>query len=115
MNLLLKEYVLSGDGDEAERCLRDLEVPHFHHEFVYEVKNSIHYLFYLNLQVGTAWPYWETFRWDYFIHTVFNQKISGCERSFGLMLCSFLLPGSDLVEYVEMTLYLTLTSSRRPL
>ncbi|XP_005806562.1 programmed cell death protein 4 [Xiphophorus maculatus] len=36
MNLLLKEYSLSGDGKEAERCLRDLEVPHFHHEFVYE-------------------------------------------------------------------------------
>lgn len=36
MNLLLKEYILSGDGKEAERCLRDLEVPHFHHEFVYE-------------------------------------------------------------------------------
>eukprot|EP00066_Takifugu_rubripes_P006900 XP_003972014.1 PREDICTED: programmed cell death protein 4 [Takifugu rubripes] len=36
MNLLLKEYMLSGDGAEAERCLRDLEVPHFHHEFVYE-------------------------------------------------------------------------------
>lgn len=37
MNLLLKEYILSGDSKEAERCLRDLEVPHFHHEFVYEV------------------------------------------------------------------------------
>lgn len=37
MNLLLKEYILSGDIKEAERCLRDLEVPHFHHEFVYEV------------------------------------------------------------------------------
>lgn len=36
MNLLLKEYILSGDNKEAERCLRDLEVPHFHHEFVYE-------------------------------------------------------------------------------
>ncbi|XP_076841171.1 programmed cell death protein 4b [Brachyhypopomus gauderio] len=36
VNLLLKEYVLSGDVTEAERCLRDLEVPHFHHQFVYE-------------------------------------------------------------------------------
>ncbi|KAM6972187.1 programmed cell death protein 4b isoform 2-T2 [Aplochiton taeniatus] len=36
MNLLLKEYLLSGDNGEAERCLRELEVPHFHHEFVYE-------------------------------------------------------------------------------
>lgn len=36
MNLLLKEFILSGDLIEAERCLRDLEVPHFHHEFVYE-------------------------------------------------------------------------------
>lgn len=37
MNLLLKEFILSGDSEEAQRCLRDLEVPHFHHEFVYEV------------------------------------------------------------------------------
>uniref|UniRef100_A0A673APG0 Programmed cell death protein 4 n=1 Tax=Sphaeramia orbicularis TaxID=375764 RepID=A0A673APG0_9TELE len=36
MNLLLKEYLISGDVSEAERCLRDLEVPHFHHELVYE-------------------------------------------------------------------------------
>ncbi|XP_030276281.1 programmed cell death protein 4a [Sparus aurata] len=36
MNLLLKEYLISGDKAEAERCLRDLEVPHFHHELVYE-------------------------------------------------------------------------------
>uniref|UniRef100_A0A8C2XQM6 Programmed cell death protein 4 n=1 Tax=Cyclopterus lumpus TaxID=8103 RepID=A0A8C2XQM6_CYCLU len=37
MNLLLKEYLISGDVSEAEHCLRDLEVPHFHHELVYEV------------------------------------------------------------------------------
>ncbi|XP_072318617.1 programmed cell death protein 4b [Eucyclogobius newberryi] len=36
MNLLLKEFILSGDIKEAERCLRDLEVPHFYHKFVYE-------------------------------------------------------------------------------
>ncbi|KAL2087049.1 hypothetical protein ACEWY4_018108 [Coilia grayii] len=36
VNLLLKEYLLSGDTLEAERCLKELEVPHFHHEFVYE-------------------------------------------------------------------------------
>uniref|UniRef100_A0A4W4FC64 Programmed cell death protein 4 n=1 Tax=Electrophorus electricus TaxID=8005 RepID=A0A4W4FC64_ELEEL len=36
VNLLLKEYVLSGDVAEAECCLRELEVPHFHHQFVYE-------------------------------------------------------------------------------
>uniref|UniRef100_A0A8C2AM50 Programmed cell death protein 4 n=1 Tax=Cyprinus carpio TaxID=7962 RepID=A0A8C2AM50_CYPCA len=36
VNLLLKEFLLSGDTVEAERCLRELEVPHFHHEFVYE-------------------------------------------------------------------------------
>uniref|UniRef100_A0A8C9WJR4 Programmed cell death protein 4 n=1 Tax=Scleropages formosus TaxID=113540 RepID=A0A8C9WJR4_SCLFO len=36
MNLLLKEFLVSGDVSEAERCLRDLEVPHFHHELVYE-------------------------------------------------------------------------------
>ncbi|PIO25423.1 hypothetical protein AB205_0004170 [Aquarana catesbeiana] len=36
MNLLLKEFLSSGQMSEAERCLRDLEVPHFHHELVYE-------------------------------------------------------------------------------
>lgn len=36
MNLLLKEYLSSGDAAEAQRCLRELEVPHFHHELVYE-------------------------------------------------------------------------------
>lgn len=36
MRLLLKEYIVSLDLNEAERCLRELEVPHFSHEFVYE-------------------------------------------------------------------------------
>ncbi|KAL3864300.1 hypothetical protein ACJMK2_005993 [Sinanodonta woodiana] len=34
--LLLKEYLSSGDIAEATRCLQNLEVPHFHHELVYE-------------------------------------------------------------------------------
>jgi programmed cell death protein 4 len=33
---LLKEFVSSGDKDEATRCLKDLDVPHYHHELVYE-------------------------------------------------------------------------------
>lgn len=37
MELLLKEYLLSHDIKEAERCIIALEVPHFHHELVYEV------------------------------------------------------------------------------
>ncbi|KAF7286775.1 programmed cell death 4 [Rhynchophorus ferrugineus] len=36
MSLLLKEFVSSGDVEEASRCLSVLEVPHFHHELVYE-------------------------------------------------------------------------------
>ncbi|XP_014678860.1 PREDICTED: programmed cell death protein 4-like [Priapulus caudatus] len=36
MVLLLKEYLSSGDIIEATRCLLELEVPHFHHELVYE-------------------------------------------------------------------------------
>eukprot|EP00061_Rhincodon_typus_P010704 g35200.t1 len=36
MNFILKEFLLSGELAEAEHCLRDLEVPHFHHELVYE-------------------------------------------------------------------------------
>jgi len=34
--LLLKEYLCSCDVAEATRCLAELEVPHFHHELVYE-------------------------------------------------------------------------------
>jgi len=34
--LLIKEFLSSGDLKEAERCLVDLDVPHFHHEIVYE-------------------------------------------------------------------------------
>lgn len=37
--MLLKEFLSSGDVSEATRCLLDLEVPHFHHELVYEVRN----------------------------------------------------------------------------
>ena len=36
MQLLLKEYISSGELEEALRCLQELEVPHFHHEMVYE-------------------------------------------------------------------------------
>lgn len=36
MTLLLKEYLSSRDFNEASRCLRALEVPHYHHELVYE-------------------------------------------------------------------------------
>lgn len=36
MSLLLREFLSSGDMCEAARCLRALEVPHFHHELVYE-------------------------------------------------------------------------------
>jgi programmed cell death protein 4 len=34
--LLVKEYLSSKDLKEAERCIVDLDVPHFHHEIVYE-------------------------------------------------------------------------------
>ncbi|KAL6527232.1 MA3 DOMAIN-CONTAINING TRANSLATION REGULATORY FACTOR 2 [Orobanche gracilis] len=34
INDLLTEYVLSGDVKEACRCIKDLNVPHFHHEIV---------------------------------------------------------------------------------
>ncbi|XP_067132995.1 programmed cell death protein 4-like [Centruroides vittatus] len=36
IQLLLQEYLSSGDIAEATRCLQELEVPHFHHELVYE-------------------------------------------------------------------------------
>jgi len=34
--LMIKEYLSSNDLKEAERCVIDLDVPHFHHEIVYE-------------------------------------------------------------------------------
>lgn len=40
MNLLLQEYLSSSDIHEATRCLVELEVPHFHHELVYEVLHN---------------------------------------------------------------------------
>lgn len=40
MELLLKEYLLSRDLKEAQRCIIALEVPHFQHELVYEVKHK---------------------------------------------------------------------------
>lgn len=33
---LIQEYYDSGDMEEAIRCLKELNVPHFHHEFVFE-------------------------------------------------------------------------------
>ena len=42
MRLLLEEYINSGDVTEAIQCLKELDVPHFHHELVYEVRNDGH-------------------------------------------------------------------------
>jgi hypothetical protein len=39
MAMLLKEYLLSRDAEEAQRCILALEVPHFHHELIYEVSH----------------------------------------------------------------------------
>jgi programmed cell death protein 4 len=36
IQFLLREYLSSNDLKEAIRCLQELEVPHFHHELVYE-------------------------------------------------------------------------------
>ena len=36
--LLLEEYLSSKDIQEALQCLQELEVPHFHHELVYQVR-----------------------------------------------------------------------------
>ena len=38
INEIIQEYHDSGDVEEAIRCLKELNVPHFHHEFVFEVK-----------------------------------------------------------------------------
>ncbi|CAF3219770.1 unnamed protein product [Rotaria socialis] len=37
MNIIIHEYYDSGDVDEIIRCLKELNVPHFIHEFVYEL------------------------------------------------------------------------------
>ncbi|XP_002165475.2 programmed cell death protein 4 isoform X1 [Hydra vulgaris] len=36
IDLMIKEYLLSNDLSEFGRCVMDLDVPHFHHEIVYE-------------------------------------------------------------------------------
>ena len=37
MNIMIHEYYDSGDADEIIRCLKELNVPHFFHELVYEL------------------------------------------------------------------------------
>lgn len=37
MNFMIHEYYDSGDSDEAIRSLKELNVPHFFHEFIYEL------------------------------------------------------------------------------
>lgn len=37
MNVIIHEYYDSGDAAETIRCLKELNVPHFFHEFVYEL------------------------------------------------------------------------------
>ncbi len=37
MNVIIHEYYDSGEVAEAIRCLKELNVPHFFHEFVYEL------------------------------------------------------------------------------
>lgn len=49
MTLLLQEFLSSRDLQEAHRCLLALEVPHFYHELVYEVKYYLIYLILFNL------------------------------------------------------------------
>lgn len=65
MNLLLKEYLISGDVSEAEHCLRDLEVPHFHHELVYEVFSQ------------SCLRFWCLFVLHQFITTRFKRRCVG--------------------------------------
>lgn len=36
IRLLVDEFVVADDFDEALRCVRELDVPHFHHELVYQ-------------------------------------------------------------------------------
>lgn len=68
--LLLKEYLCSGDVQEASRCLVDLEVPHFHHELVYEVGV-------LSFQLDAK---------------LFENRLPGlCEKLFSICRCGGLL------------------------
>lgn len=78
MNLLLKEYLISGDVSEAEHCLRDLEVPHFHHELVYEVSTAF-YLF-KSSEVKQS----RRFIFFYLFFTLNRIEIKICKRSLFL-------------------------------
>lgn len=37
ISMFIKEFVTSGDKAEATRCLTELQVPHYHHEAVYQI------------------------------------------------------------------------------
>lgn len=51
MVMLVKEYLVSADAVEATRCLMDLDVPHYHHELVYQVSM----LLFINLLSIVTW------------------------------------------------------------
>ena len=70
--LLLKEYLCSGDIGEASRCLRELEVPHFHHELVYEVSiNQQDFLIYI---FGTLFSV-DFYSRQLFVHQVWDISV----------------------------------------
>lgn len=92
--LLLKEYMSSGDIAEATRCLQELDVPHFHHELVYEVSN---YYYYYNFQLvmfnATTYPPTTTSNivgneLSFFIRTFRKQRLLINPLVFKLVLSS---------------------------
>lgn len=50
INEIIQEYHDSADCNEAIRCLKELNVPHFHHEFVFEVFDDSLFLVFLELK-----------------------------------------------------------------
>jgi hypothetical protein len=69
MNIIIQEYYDSGDVDETIRCLKELNVPHFLHEFVYELvdfclEKNTERLVYRRILIK---------RWFFFVYLVLNN------------------------------------------
>lgn len=80
--LLLKEYLSSGDEKEAGRCLTELEVPHFHHELVYEA--VIMGIEAMHEKTEAALAKLLKYLFQSFIITI-DQMINGFERVYDFM------------------------------
>lgn len=85
---LLKEFINSGDTTEARRCLLELEVPHFHHELVYQVCSmfvaSLMVQFVLDMSV------------EFVVRLVWYMLLLPQPQTLHFVLLIFLIPETEL-------------------